>query len=97
MNPTGGETEDLSIHLQGGLNSTSAETIFIYDSTISGYRSYFFKNDAPLFSGEIDNDWVESGQVFTSAANISLGGSSFFVLRRDENPALNWVFPSVIP
>ena len=97
LNPAGGTAEDLSIHLQGGINSTEAETIFIFDSSISNYRSYFFKNDAPLFSGEIVDDWVESGELSTSAANVSLANGSFFIMRKAENPPLNWVFPSVLP
>lgn len=97
LRPAVGETEDLAIHLEGGLTSTEAETIFIYDNATESYQSYFFRNDAPPFSGEIDNDWVEDNLFTVSAAGTSLNGGSFFIARKAENATLNWVFPSVIP
>ena len=97
LRPTGNDPEDLAIHLQGGLTANEAETILIYDNAIASYRTYYFRNGgSPVNPNDIENDWVEDGDVLNSAADTSLNGGSFFVARKATNPALNWVFPSVM-
>jgi hypothetical protein len=87
---------DLNVHLEGSFSAATAETIFIWDG--SAYKTYFFKNETnPLDPKPLG--WVEAGNEDSLATDVPLEPGSFFISLKTGvgRPALDWVFPSVIP
>jgi uncharacterized protein (TIGR02597 family) len=89
------EDTDYSHSLQPGLDANTAELVVLWDGT--AYKQYFYKNvNIPDFLDPNDIlGWVSSADNTTDASGTPLDGS-FFILRKAPNPALNWVFPTVV-
>ncbi|MDA0768269.1 MAG: hypothetical protein O3A87_11725 [Verrucomicrobia bacterium] len=91
-NPT--DPIDPSIHLKAGFGAATADTIFIWNG--SGYDTFFFKNVDDFGDEDDVLGWVNASNNHTAVPDTSLEPGSFFI-SRSANPALDWVFPSIVP
>lgn len=84
---------DPGLHLKPGANTSEADVILVFNG--SGYDSYFQNNNDGAPFGNFHVGWVSATNKSINAASTPISSGSIFILRQD-NLALDWVFPSVL-